>query len=877
MALSISHSKEDYNPLLHRGRKSENGLVNLIKRIWNVVSGIFNNLGEFLKRVLNLGSSKLTIRDQEMIQNARSFAHPAPPSPIAQIRVTQVDLSQEAKDPKGKEELDAVVPQQHYAEIDNPVMKEFHATSQELVSKIVMAVYEEKIEGAVTSVKAGMVSLSEGLKTAANLVIQIGNKSAKPFFEMIRSATIEEKFKPDYIRLISWLRTNETKAALTKKIHGLFEKENVENLESFIGPCIEWLFETNQSDTFATIYKKHDIDILANKAIIDKVLERALTLLLDNKIDDFVQVCQNDLGKRLPEIIHKSLKENVTRISDILVRRFIAISENAPYTNTFDALIELIADQASAISVVEQKKEVALQEGKKLIAKAKSSPANLQAAQDFLNDVNTIGEEKWLAQWVENESIKTFTNFEVLGEDGVYRKFCHPNIVKVMTDPKMKQEEKDKIEEQMFDNIANELISVLFPKQKVEYPDGTVEEVDGLIFLTGQIQIPDEFKVITNYGINITNEIITPATKEMIENIYRVAGEHAGDRIKEIVIIELKKLIHTGMVRAAKILFSQFITPELINELMAKEIFPIIQKEILVSASKLIIKKNPAAYCPNFFEIIDASDEVKRKEKVEKLCQKLHDELQKIFILNKEQFDSFSEKDFFEIMENELFFIESGIRNYQRGKNLPNTLQSVKTAVVGYFADMPHDNNHKFGDIIVNLVFGIGNFKGFWVNLVSRLFKGKISDIMSEATAKFRKSPDHMIHLATLQMKKKIDDKALRVKMFGEKKVLTQQETKQLLEKEIEKTAKAVKDLITHVSGAASNAVGTEGDLNQLITNVYKKVLGDKHKVHNLLLKAQEVAVAAMKDASGKIVGFMGESPIKMAKPPSVIPYLFDV
>ena len=493
--------------------KPSSPLLTTLKIIWNAVKGIFKKIGNFFKNLFSKNENKTTLTNHEieMIQNAQQLYNPTvkkeetKANSLSDRDVTH-HSSQAGSDIPPKNTLEKKKDDSVSITIKDP------DTSQKMIETVLECVFEEKIKPEITNVKEGLGKLSEVLKIAGDLAIRIGDKAAKPLFEKLKGFSIEEKVKPDLLSLLNWLLKdgvkNDFENLLKERLKN--EHDNEELLDKFTQPCIKWLLETDHSTPLSQAYTNARIPIQGNKEAIDKAFETAMLVLLDNKIEQYMNKYHAKFDESLPGIVHKMLIDNGKRISSILTQRMINVVENSSFPEMFNNLLYVALDQSEAIIAAEKAKENEMTNQNALYEKAKnveriqtnteSEATNKSMLLAHKNKIDEVGKEEYIKAEAEKKALQTYTNQDV----------CHPSIAKLMLNPSLGDIEKNKVKEELFVELANNVIQILLPEQRVQLPNGEVKSVDGLVYLCSEIEIPPEFKQLAQEAIEISKEILTP-------------------------------------------------------------------------------------------------------------------------------------------------------------------------------------------------------------------------------------------------------------------------------------------------------------------------------------------------------------------------------
>ena len=361
-------------------------------------------------------------------------------------------------------------------------MKEFIGITRE-------AVYKEKILPAIQTVKDNG-QIPDSIKLFLKSVITIGNKASKPLFQMFqktgnKSVKTEEaasgSAKSDTVdpilkNFLKWL----TKEVSTPQTQDRFEKDlyaktinfklpSGQTFNDYLIPINQWLFSPDHGQHLATVSTGKSLDI----EMLESVKEAALTLLAEYKIDHYFKVLDNTFKDKLPEIIHKSLEANSTKIADILSARMANLLKHTDYGMTIDRLLLTSLEQTQGFLLAEKGKAVhqeLISDAKKAVATTpadENEKAVQKTCQDYLAEVNKVGEEKFLHK----KFVETYTA-SVMTQNGQHPS---PHGLSTLKEVLINYGSDQQLLDQAIDTvaipklsaqIAKEFINLMLPEQK---------------------------------------------------------------------------------------------------------------------------------------------------------------------------------------------------------------------------------------------------------------------------------------------------------------------------------------------------------------------------------------------------------------------------
>lgn len=334
--------------------------LKLITKIWDAVCWFFNKIGE----VFNPSPYDLSKKDLEYLRAAKSRYRPKSPpdTPRQSLRKRHVSVKSGgvASGEDSQEEKSAAAK----SALNDEVYKDFKRAGLDFVDHAIEATYEEMVEPQLPTVQKHLGKLKEYLNFGADFVISIGQGIITPLEEKLEAFNIAENLKPDMKKLMNWLLKDQKSidqdlfiADLKKRVGDIFKQED--QRDQAVEHCRKWLFDTDQSealiDPSAETSRKRDVK---------EVFRHAATILAEKRISQFDAMVKENLNGNLPDIIQRMMKYNGQKIGEIVINRLIEILDKAPFTETFDDVIALLADQSSAVVDAERarKREIAREE-----------------------------------------------------------------------------------------------------------------------------------------------------------------------------------------------------------------------------------------------------------------------------------------------------------------------------------------------------------------------------------------------------------------------------------------------------------------------------------------------------------------------------------
>jgi hypothetical protein len=533
---------------------------------------------------------------------------------------------------------------------------------------------------------------------------------------------------------------------------------------------------------------------------------------------------------------------------------------------------------ANAIGITKHLKKVGLEAESQ--AKEDASVKLKQQDQEVLAKVR----ELWLTTRGEEAAKQAYRSFAVEGTP-----LCHPHIdelelvaediempakvlhfLQAFTSPVAADSKKH-----LFDSSAEKIIDLLFPAVKVEDSDGKMHEVDGILFLLGQLQYPDELINIFHEAAYIYQEVLTDGTRGMISQ----AIDSVYSTVERVVLNFSRNQMKQGIGKALSALFQKFIVTEKVNEMMAYDALPTLQNTLIEGISRQVLSNNLSTFSPLFLALVGANEESKETAKTEvtvKLQAKVSENL-KSYQITDENLKPLITKliDEIDCVLNE--FMKT--RNEEEGENKELI---IRTALTKYFETQYHGNNPLYGDLVVNGAFKIGNLSST-AETFSGWFKDAIAKEITAATHEMRSSPDYLIRKATEQLQNRYTDKgSIKDLLYGKSHFIPSDETNTHLMVELENTARIAHDLVICTTNkqnyltkkAIQWVIGSDhSNLHDVISRIYQKMFSETLFTQNLAVRFQEIASTALQQGAKSLNSASESQPIpKVSRIPSLIP-----
>lgn len=635
-------------------------------------------------------------------------------------------------------------------------------------------------------------------------------------------------------------------------------KQTIDN--DYIRPILAWMLLSNQSIPLNNIFGFIDPQ---KEELIDRVFERLISLLVEKKVDQYSSFLEKTMQRHLGEIIHQMMQKNAVRVSDFFSERISELITTMSFTETVDSLIHnTFTQQIQAISIAEDNREEEKQFLEKASAIAKIVPNTAESleaqirAQNHLNSVLKHGGD---------EAFLNHTLLEAFSKHPT----CHP-VIKQMIEQEIQwiMQGKDPgvvrraSEKALYTNLAENLLDLMMPIRKRLGTNGEIEEIDPFVDLWDRLYLPDEFYNLIKQSEELTQEFATPEMTALLEKIKLPVVEI----IKKTFIVIVKDKLKKQLVDIVHSAFEKIINPEKVNEINAEHSLPSLNKNLIETFSKQELGRRLNEFAPLFYALV-TSDSSEHDERFLELQQALIKQVKSKFdqfnpnefYSNHEEKDNatqlvlsgLSDQDWLNLTKNIVGNLEQNIRQSKINKvdfNPEKTnLGEIKDILKKSFKSEFKMNNPNFGNLSMDLIFKLGKFENEW--LIGLFMKDKISTNVTESIEPWRQSHKKLIDTIT----EGLNDTFLNPTAV--KSLLSNEPSKpsplieQKLTHQIDVTARLAYDVIIGLAQEEGMIIsfatkkilkGNAEMLNKVITNIYKKLQGNRMVNQNLVVNVSE-------------------------------------
>ncbi len=927
----------------------------LCQKIVQAVASVFTCLASFFKRLFCCGeiATLFSPNETKLLRDDRNIPHTPP-----LLSDRKISVPAESKHDTAAEGDKQTKTQITYSVFDDSLesLREF---LRDFTSLTVDIVYENTLEPKLQKLQSDAPTISSSLKSVTKLLIEVGDKAAKPIFQkfaqqkaQVIDPTLQKIFKillkedhiascaclrqelqktldhakltaeniqMDYINpIISWiakgaqndrlplfypkghhldhsiisllqshaknfddLQQSKEKEALFHSLAGNIHQElkdskiavgqNLDN--DYVRPILNWLLLSDHTSPLTDLFKPSD---QYREDLIDKVFEKAISLLVERKIDLYGGLLETKLQHGLGPIVLQAVTTNACRFADFFSERFAELVATVSFPQTFDALVhDVIATQIQGYLAAES----SLQAHRAVLEKAKLAAQSLPKtaeeletkirAQNHLASVARCGGEK---QFFERVLIEEFSGHAA----------CSPSMQQIIReeinltmqgkDPSLVKQARQKA---IFAAMAENVLAMMLPTHKIVGKNGQIEEIEPFMQLWEKLFLPKEFHELIGHVDELVSEFITPETATLFASIKQPALNFMQNMFKTAVQDLLKKQVGQLVQKG----FESLTVPANLDEINATVTIPSLNSQLIKILISQQLTINVKTTAPLFKSLLMGKSSSRQAN-----IRAIQDALIK---LTKEKFSQFTESDFF-VKETsaggaaQLIYSDLTDGDWLRltlplikqteqqllavlmadGKPLDTsliTLDGITDILTATSKTSGQPNDPIFGQIVMDLIFKLGEWP--YEGLIGFFVKDSLSSQLTEQTREMRASHTWLMTTLAENLKETFLDRKSIEKMLLSDSTPVQppQCTAQKLTHQISILARLAHDLICHFAG--QKGVVSKFAIKRIITNdsntlacliqtIYKKIFGNQTMNENLVLRTCEEIFRSISDAA---------------------------
>jgi hypothetical protein len=626
-----------------------------------------------------------------------------------------------------------------YAEREfNPSLNVLREFIGEFVENSIDCLYEEKIAPVMN--RRGEISdkVEFVLKKLSPFVVHLGNQVKVDIFEGL----INEQFaKPETFNA-------PFSESLHRGLHWLLERDEVADAETFLN-------ETLRIDLEKRLVEKN-IDAHPNtiervvqwvKIHADKKLhhvEQSETPDLEKEITHTVsQECISFLFETKIEILYRNVKEKIVDKLDVITSNFLTTNGRKVADEVSGRLSEILSevkfntviDKVVDLTYTHVKNYISAKEKiQKHIKDAKITHDNNEQVDQFIHD-----------------NIPVF--YSTLPK-------VHPYVQDIYlgaNDNVDTRKWKKAIETRGIKEFVRDTYEIICSQVTVEI-DGQPKSVDWLEYLFEQIELPVEVTEIFDEIKDFIKQVLPDEDLDMTENIEKLCYDISKELVIAITRSQIKKVISQLLYQ----FYKQLMSPEKISSMFSDQLLPLILEQTIVTHVENIVLHQKSALIPLLTKL-------RKKENEEETLQALYKKIWELTQKQTNQFDFESEGITEEKFKNEYATkLVENIHQALQSEKLKGL--SISKIIDNLLATKSGHADPRYSEMILDMVFKIGEFGGGFTQGVASLFTGELNTVIGGTVKSLSENNFHLIDVTVTKLERKLGDKeSLRKIYFGKK------------------------------------------------------------------------------------------------------------
>lgn len=478
----------------------------------------------------------------------------------------------------------------------NVTRQHFVTFAQDLASIITKIIYEKKIQTSLQGVQAHSNQNIQTLRSCINLIAPVLGKGSK-----ITARLMEHRFpialSPSLQKTLSSLLNNKTRAhiekAALKHLQANTQLPSGQTLDEYITPILNWLMLFQQCPggnqaAFTSLFDDPKFD----EEVINQTSDTIFKILVEEKIEEGIEKIQKTANSKIPDLVLAMLLANSEKIATILANRVIDLLEQVNFPELIEKMFEIFNAQVLGHVAAVDVAPTIIEKAKQLM-KNPSSVSSAVAAElaPIIADIQNCGEEA--------------TAQKILLTQFSQHKICHKRISTIVASSKHQaigtSQFNQNLKKTFYPELANTLISLLFPEEKVEYSNGKTQYIDGMTIIWQQLILSDEFKKLMEGLSEIGNEILEPEIVNAIKGLQHPVSK----AIENYAITEAKSFLRPFLSSVLQKQIKNVTQPSRLNELAAFSVFPAVSELLFTAFISTTINAKATVLGPMFFSRLD--------------------------------------------------------------------------------------------------------------------------------------------------------------------------------------------------------------------------------------------------------------------------------
>lgn len=629
------------------------------------------------------------------------------------------------------------------------------------------------------------------------------------------------------------------------KANNEISNEQFEKILAYIRPTLGWLFNSNNW----LINSPHPL--LLHHFIIDTLtfLDCFLILAKQGEFNNCLEDIRDQIVRTFESDIQETLHLNTKPIVNMISNRLSNLITQLPYQNNFNNILKVILEQMNGWITA----NAHFKEQEKLIDDAEND------AQQKVTDVKSVTQQQYAQAHL--QKVKNIGGKALYLEKEFHQSFsqnacCHEKIRDLIFADSAN--DALKIDDEIFDNFIETLLTYMFPPIKISLPDGSEFEISSIATIIDQIAFPENLKKIIKKCDQVLQATLDCGKFNDKEKFKSYIAALQKVVITQMVIDNVRE----GMKEGLRGQFNKLTSKEVLDELVATTVLPSLIDVIYIEWVRSTISRDTEHFSALFLKIIESENDSEKAHNI--IARDLFHcmDSQKVDFNMIEA--GISETKFKELIIPTIESICTMVKEIKSRDPLKKDPKSeVKLALDEYFKIKKVPDNELYSDIAMNALFKIGNFElpmlGSYTETVVNWFKTSITEGASIAFYDLESSYHKFINsLVYSGNRYYLNAETLNKLLFSPELSIEEQQQKK------HKVSELLKNNIYRVSSLAHDVIyrsleswkggtlikkvtPTTKTLNDTISSVFNRMLNRPILNKNIIVKCFDIINSSLK------------------------------
>lgn len=479
--------------------------ISFSQKLWNIIDSII----EFIKSFFPQNPFKLTpadrvtIRDIKIIQGQIKPPSPvpAPVQPQANPEIEPINLNVSI--------LRAPTYALEPVQFEHKYLNDTAAEVIRIASDSADLIYEKDVAPVIALIQQGSKGIPDLLKTIAGVILKLGQAANKHYGTVIEKSELSGIVTNELRNLVHWLclndftsnrqERNDYKTQLYNKVRLRLAVDIRTEMKHYLEPTLHWLLQTDHQTPFKNCF---DINENYNEEHAKEMLGAAVHVLIEFKIDLYAQYVNSILQNNLPQIVQTYLRENVAKMAaNEEMKTLLTVIKELPWSNLVDDAINFVHYHLIAYVngiKAQEAYEKNQKEDRELQQRITLYKARIAAKANNAEEIRIQDEAKSDLAFIAN-------NHEKTKEQSFWTAFADTKInpIEYAIHPTVRANEVEaqaQANHEFFGELANQLLDLALPGDK--------NNIDSWL---DKLTVPPQFKEIIEHTKNIVKEVVSPA------------------------------------------------------------------------------------------------------------------------------------------------------------------------------------------------------------------------------------------------------------------------------------------------------------------------------------------------------------------------------